>query len=107
MLVYMLVLSSLGMFIWATAWGSEFNFAPIDSSSKEYRVSSSTAVKYELGWMMLPAPYGARPWPSVMFPARFKSYNRPLTIIMSSTSFTSPLVISGFSTCSFYQPCLY
>ena len=32
MLVYMLVLSSLGMFIWATAWGSEFNVAPVDSS---------------------------------------------------------------------------
>lgn len=30
MLVYMLVLSSLGMFIWATAWGSQYYMLSAD-----------------------------------------------------------------------------
>lgn len=39
-------------------------------------------VKYNLGWVMIPG-YGARPWPSALFPAEFQSYNAPLTVCLS------------------------
>lgn len=40
-------------------------------------------VKYQLGWMWLGAAYGARPWPSILFPKPYDSFNKPLTIILS------------------------
>ncbi|RSH92128.1 hypothetical protein EHS25_008543 [Saitozyma podzolica] len=40
------------------------------------------AILYNLGWVTLPG-YGARPYPSELFDAHWKSYNTPLTAFLS------------------------
>jgi hypothetical protein len=39
-------------------------------------------VRYNLGWVTLPG-YGARPYPTELFDAHWKSYNPPLTAFLS------------------------
>jgi hypothetical protein len=102
-LVWMLVSSSMGLLIWASAWACAYRLCHLQSrqgrqhaeqvneretsSRRAEWVGTDTAdVKYQLGWTWLGAARGARPWPSVLFPKPYDSFNKPLTIILSRKS---------------------